>query len=80
MIIITGIHVQKEGRKNMKLKDLKPGEYFTLEPIASPIEDEVYIRGLYAPTPKRYECIECADFGTTLYLKGETEVYTDFIF
>ena len=64
----------------MKLKDLKIGEYFTLKPIENPTEKQVFIRGEYDRTEKKYECGRFDDISYTRYLKGDTEVYTDFTF
>jgi hypothetical protein len=64
----------------MKLKDLKKGEYFTLKPIEEPKENQVYIRGEYDRTEKKFECGKFSDINYTRYLSGKTEVYTDFTF
>lgn len=64
----------------MKLKDLKIGEYFTLKPIENPTEKQVFIRGEYDRTEKKYECGRFDDISYTRYLSGKTEVYTDFTF
>lgn len=64
----------------MKLKDLKIGEYFTLKPIENPTEKQVFIRGEYDRTEKKYECGRFDDISYSRYLSGKTEVYTDFIF
>lgn len=64
----------------MKLKDLKKGEYFTLKPIENPTEKQVFIRGEYDRTEKKYECGRFDDISYTRYLSGKTEVYTDFTF
>lgn len=66
----------------MKLKELKKGEYFCIRPHH---EEEVkakqvYIRGEYDRTKKRYEVGRCNDISYTRYLPGCTEVYKDFIF
>lgn len=64
----------------MLIKDLKIGEYFTLKPIENPKENQVYIRGEYDRTEKKYECGRFDDISYTRYLSGKTEVYTDFTF
>lgn len=38
----------------IKLKDLKPGEFFTLKPIEEPKESQVYIRAEYDRTERKY--------------------------
>ena len=64
----------------MKLKNLKKGEYFTLKPIEEPKENQVYIRGEYDRTEKKYECGKFSDISYTRYIDGDREVYTDFTF
>lgn len=64
----------------MTLKDLKTGEYFTLKPIENPTEKQVFIRGEYDRTEKKYECGRFDDISYTRYLSEKTEVYTDFTF
>lgn len=64
----------------MKLKELKIGEYFTLKPIENPTEKQVFIRGEYDRTEKKFECGRFDDISYTRYLNGKTEVYTDFTF
>lgn len=64
----------------MKLKDLKKGEYFTLKPIENPKENQVYIRGEYDRTERKYECGKFSDISYYRYIDGNREVYTDFVF
>lgn len=64
----------------MKLKDLKKGEYFTLKPIEEPKENQVYIRGEYDRTERKYDCGRCDDISYSRYFSGKTEVYTQFTF
>ena len=64
----------------MKLKDLKIGEYFTLKPYSEPTEKQVYIRGEYDRSEKKFECGKFCDISYSRLLKGDTEVYTDFTF
>lgn len=68
------------GGNKMKLKELKEGEYFTLKPIAEPKESQVYIRGEYDRIEKKYDCGKFSDISYSRFLKGNTEVYTDFTF
>lgn len=66
----------------MKLKDLKKGEYFTRKPLgeqeAKP--SQVYIRGEYDRSLKRFACQKWDNISVEIYLKGTTEVFQDFIF
>ena len=63
-----------------KLKDLKQGEWFTRKPILEPNEKQVFIREHYVREDKKYFCERWACLGDGIELKGETIVYTDFIF
>ena len=66
----------------MKLKELKRGEYFTRKPMhekeAKP--SQVYIKEDYDRSTKKYWCQKWDDISRGIELKGDTEVYTDFIF
>ena len=62
------------------VRDLKPGEWFTLKPIEEPKESQVYIRGEYDRSERKYECGKFSDISYSRYLKGSTPVYTDFTF
>lgn len=66
----------------MKLKELKRGEYFTRKPMyeqeAKP--SQVYIKEDYDRSTNKYWCQKWDDISRGMELKGDTEVYTDFIF
>ena len=62
------------------LKDVKNGQFFTRKPIDAPKESQVWVRDNYDRILKKDECTNWADIGHTVYLKGDTKVYTDFIF
>lgn len=64
----------------MTVKELKIGEYFTLKPIAEPSEKQVYIRGGYDRSEKKYDCGRADDISYSRLIKGNTQVYTDFTF
>lgn len=64
----------------MKLKDLKKDDLFTLKPISEPKESQVFIRGDYDRSLKRFICNPYDDFCKDRFFKGDTEVYVDFIF
>lgn len=64
----------------MTVKQMKKSEWFTLKPISEPKENQVFIRGDYDRTEKKYECGKFSDISSARYLKGSTEVYTDFVF
>ena len=64
----------------MKLKDLKKGEYFTIKPLENPKENQVYIRGEYDRSKKKYDCGKFSDISYSRMFDGNREVYTDFTF
>lgn len=64
----------------MTVKQLKQGEYFTRKPIAEPKESQVYIRGEYDRSTKKYICTKWDDISSSILLKGGTEIYTEFVF
>lgn len=66
--------------EGVKLKNLKPGTWFTRKPCEYPTEKQVLIRGNYDRESKRYSCTYWDDVCREIMLKGETIVYTDFIF
>lgn len=63
-----------------KIRELKQGEFFTLKPIAEPKDSQVYIRGVYDRSERKYCCGRCDDISYSRQLKGDREVYTDFIY
>lgn len=64
----------------MKLKELKKGEYFTIKPLENPKGSQVYIRGEYDRSEKKYDCGRFDDISYSRYFKGDREVYTEFTF
>lgn len=64
----------------MTIKDLKLGDYFTLKPIAEPTERQVFVRGEYDRSEKRYEATRFDNISMSRLLKPDTVVYTDFTF
>lgn len=64
----------------MKLKELKIGEYFTLKPIENPKENQVYIRGEYDRSDKKYCCGKFSDISYSRMFDGNKEVYMEFTF
>lgn len=64
----------------MKLKDLKQGTYFVLKNVSEPKENQVYVKGEYDRSKKKYICGKFVDISYSRLVKGETEVYTDFTF
>ena len=64
----------------MKLKDIKNGEFFTKKAIEYPTDRQVWIRGDYDRSERKYECTRFDDICTVCYLPGSKEVFTDFSF
>ena len=62
------------------IRDLKQGEFFTLRPIAEPTENQVYIRGAYDRSARKYECGKFSDISYSRLFNGSKMVYTDFTF
>lgn len=64
----------------MIIKELKKGEFFTKKAIEYPTENQVFIRGNYDRTSKKYEIVRFSDCNDIQYIKGNKEIFTDFIF
>ena len=64
----------------MTIRELKKGDYFTMKPIDNPSENQVFVRGDYDRSERKYECYKFSDICSFRYLKGDKEVYTDFTF
>lgn len=64
----------------MKIKDLKKGAFFTKKPVDNPKESQVWIRGEYDRSEKKYECTRFDDISCSCFLPGSKEVFTDFTF
>jgi len=62
------------------IKDLKKGDFFTKRSIDEPREDQVWVRGDYDRSSRRYECCRFDDVNTTCFLIGGRQVFTDFTF
>lgn len=75
-----GNQKRKRGSTEMKLRELKKGEWFTLKPIAEPKANQVYIREDYDRAEKKYVCGKFSDISASRLLKPDTIVYTEFVF
>ena len=64
----------------MKIKELEKGAYFTKKAIEVPRESQVWVRGEYDRSSKKYECSRFDDVNTTCFLPGGREVLVDFVF
>lgn len=66
--------------EKVMLKDLKKGEWFTLKPIEEPKDCQVFVKGDYIRSDRRYECMRWSDIGSFRYFPGTKEVYVGFTF
>lgn len=64
----------------VKLSTLRRGEYFIKKRVLFPSDSQVWVRGEYDRTERKYEIYRFDDVNRTAYLRGDTQVYTDFIF
>lgn len=64
----------------MKLKELKKGDFFTKKAISDPSESQVWVRGDYDRSAKKYDCYKFEDVNVFCQIKGDKEVFCDFIF
>ncbi len=62
--------------ESVKIKDLKRGALFTLKVIdGEPKDSQIYIRGEYDRTDKKYECTRYDDCNYWRYFNGNKLVY-----
>lgn len=64
----------------MTVKELKRGDMFTLRPIEEPRESQVFIRGEYDRSERKYWCDRFSDISDGKFLPGDKEIYQDFVF
>ena len=64
----------------MILKELKQGEFFTRKNLQYLRPNQVWIKYYYDRTSKTYCCYNFDDINRYIFLKGTTEIYTDFTF
>lgn len=79
------IKVSMQGETNytlkaVQIKDLKQGDFFTLKPVIYPTEKQVYERGAFERSGKKYSCTRYDDICAERFFKGDKIVYTEFIF
>lgn len=67
-------------KNTITVKDLKNGQFFTKKDIKYPNDNQVWIRGAYDRTEKKYECTRFSDSNDVQYINGNKTVYTEFIF
>ncbi len=66
--------------KATTISKLKVGQYFTFKPIEEPTEKQVYVRGDYDKSIRKYEYYNFADVCFLNFAKRDRIVYVDFIF
>lgn len=66
--------------KATTISKVKAGEYFTFKPIEEPKESQVYVRGDYDRSLKKYEYSKFTDCGAFGFAKRDRVVYVDFYF
>ena len=66
--------------KQVMLKELKKGDFFTLKEIEYPEDRQVWVRGDYERSEKKYSCYKFWDTNHESFKKGTTKVWTDFTF
>ena len=63
-----------------KLKELAKGEFFTRKPIENPTEKQVFVKGDYERSTKKYSVLRFDDMNEEWFLKGDTVVFVGFTF
>lgn len=66
--------------KEVLLKTLKEGDFFTLKPIEEAKESQVYVRQHYDRGSKTFSSCRYDDIAKERFFKGNRKVYVDFIF
>lgn len=62
------------------IRELQSGKYFTLKQVEAPEQAQVFVRGEYDRSEKKYSCRKFGDVNEEIFFKGNKEVYTAFIF
>lgn len=66
--------------QKIKIKDLPKGEYFTLNPLEFPKDSQVWVKGEYERSTKKYSTHKWSDVNHEVLRKGDKEVYIGFTF
>jgi hypothetical protein len=64
----------------MKLKELKKGDFFTKKDIENPSFNQVFVKGDYDRSLRKYEIYRFSDVNACAFMAGDKEVFTDFTF
>lgn len=62
------------------ISQIKKDTFFTLKPVEEPKESQVYVRGDYNRSTKKYEAYKFEDINDFREFKGDKKVYIDFYF
>ena len=80
----TAFRITHQHEKNpnfvLTLGALKKGDWFTLKPIAEPKDSQVYEKGDYDRSEKKYSCGRRDDISYERMLKKDTPVFVDFTY
>ena len=63
-----------------ELRNLKKGTLFTKKEIAYPNDSQVWVKGDYIRSMKRFECYRYSDANDFQYMRPDKLVYTDMTF
>lgn len=63
--------------KAVPLKSLKKGAWFTIKPIAEPKESQVWVKGDYDKSTKKFDCYRWDDINNYKEISGDKLVYDD---
>lgn len=66
--------------KATTIRELKNDDFFTFKPREECTEKQVYVRGDYDPSSKKYSYAPYSDIMDERFIKGDRVVYTDFYF
>jgi hypothetical protein len=64
----------------MTIKELKRGDFFTKKAIEYPTESQVWVRGEYDRSSRKYECHRWDDVNRICLMKADAQVFTDLLF
>lgn len=64
----------------MTIKELKRGDFFTKKAIEYPKESQVWVRGDYDRSSRKYECHRWDDVNRSCLMKADAQVFTDLVF
>lgn len=70
----------KEEKATMTVKELSKGDFFTKKNVRYPNENQVWIRGEYDRSARRYWCTRFSDICDVQLMPGNKVVFCDFFF